>query len=316
MTEANGNSAATSPEVPCELRSFATLRGRPAIFVILHQEIQPDHLLAVRNQLGNKRFAELDFVIHSGGGNIHTAYQIAQIIHAHTDRMTACVPLYAKSAATLWCIAANNIVMDESAELGPLDTQVREQRSGGKLEYVSSLNPSKTLEQLRDFSLETLDHAMKLIFTRYRLSLSECLEHSTRFVQATTGALFGKLDPEKLGAYSRALTIGSEYGERLLSKSTDWGEARRKRVLDKLVRGYPSHDHIIDAPEMKEIGFPVTFFPDREREAVGTLLKWILSGNQAIRLVEPSARPQDAAIDSNLSDPKPESTASGTEGAT
>lgn len=274
MLEENGSgSPAVRPEIFDPLRTFVALRGRPALFVVLAETLHSRHLLAVRQQLGERSFDELDFVIDSGGGDINIAYRIVQLIRQHTQRMNACVPRYAKSAATLWCLAADRIVMDESAELGPLDPQIREQKSGGKIELVSALEPFKTLEQLRDFSLETLDHATRLIITRSGLGISECLEHSTRFVQATTGALFSKLDPEKLGAYSRALTIGAEYGDRLLSKSTDWSEGERKRVLDRLVRGYPSHDHIIDAPEMKELGFPVTLFADGEREAVVTLLK-------------------------------------------
>lgn len=273
--------------VPPELTAFAAIRGRPTIFVILHEAIQRPHLLALRHELANRRFSELDFVIHSGGGDINIAYQTVQLVNQHTERLTACVPLYAKSAATLWCLAAKEIVMDESAELGPLDTQVLERKRGGRIEYVSALNPFKTLEQLRDFSLETLDSATRLIARRSGLDVHESLDHAIRFVQATTGSIFAKLNPEKLGAYSRALEIGFEYGNRLLSRSTDWDRNRRTEVLEKLVRGYPTHDHVIDYPEMHELGFPVVLFPDAQREPLGALIDWILGGHTAVTLVAP-----------------------------
>lgn len=263
------------------------LRGRPAVFVVVNEPVQLKHLLDLRKELADRRYEELDFVIHSGGGDIHIAYQMAQLIRQHTSRMNACVPLYAKSAATLWCLAANQIVMDESAELGPLDTQIREEERGGKFEYVSALNPFKTLEQLRDFSLETLDSATKMIVVRSGLDLNDSLEHAIRFVQATTKPLFAKLDPATLGVYSRALAIGSEYGDRLLSRSTDWDKERREQVLDKLVRGYPTHDYIIDYTEMKDMGFSVALFAENERKSVDALLDWILTDATAVRLLEP-----------------------------
>lgn len=273
--------------VPPALTAFTAARGRPAAFVILHEAIRRPHLLALRDELADRRFAELDFVIHSGGGDINIAYQIVQLVCQHADRMRACIPLYAKSAATLWCLAAHEIVMDESAELGPLDTQILERKRGGRIEYVSALNPFKTLEQLRDFSLETLDFATRLIARRSGLDVHESLDHAIRFVQATTGSIFAKLNPEKLGAYSRALEIGFEYGNRLLSRSTDWDRNRRTEVLAKLVRGYPTHDHIIDYPEMQKMGFPVVKFPDAQRESLGILLDWILNGHTAVTLVAP-----------------------------
>lgn len=211
-------SGATRPAAPADdapLRDFATLRGRPAIFVVLHDSVQPAHLLLLRKEIGDRQFEELDFVIHSGGGDINTAYQMVQLIRQHTKRMNACVPLYAKSAATLWCLAANQIIMDESAELGPLDAQILEERRGGKTEYVSALNPFNTLERLRTFSLETLDTATMMIVRRSGLDLNESLQHAIRFVEATTGPLFSKLDPEKLGRYSRALAVGMAYGARV-----------------------------------------------------------------------------------------------------
>ena len=276
-----------------EFIEFATVRDRPAVFVILHEAIARAHLLTLREELGRRRFEELDLVIHSGGGDINLAYQIVQLIRQHTDSMRACVPLYAKSAATLWCLAADRIVMDESAELGPLDTQVLEQKSG-KIEFVSALNPFKALEQLQRESLVALHASMNMIVPRSGLDMNECLTHAIEFVQATTGMLFDKMDPEKLGEYGRALSIGKEYGKRLLRRyAADWDEETKTRALEQLVRGYPSHEYIIDYAELSEMGIPVDLFAEHESDAVGKLRKWILSGPSAVGLVEPPSPPPD-----------------------
>ncbi len=291
-------SGATRPAAPADdapLRDFATLRGRPAIFVVLHEPIQPAHLLLLRREVGDRRFDELDFVIHSGGGDINTAYQMVQLIRQHTKRMNACVPLYAKSAATLWCLAANQIVMDESAELGPLDAQVLEERRGGKTEYVSALNPFNTLERLQRFSLETLNVAVGTIERRSGLDLNESLQHAIRFVEATTGPLLSKLDPEKLGKYSRALAVGTEYGARLLRRFSETDEVTKTRILNRLVHGYPSHRYIIDYPELVEMGMHVALFAESERVPVGALHDWILAGGAGVLLIEPMNESEPAS---------------------
>lgn len=287
------NETATS-SAPPELTAFAAIRGRPTIFVILHEAIQRAHLLTLREELGTRRFSELDFVIHSGGGDIHVAYQIVQLIRQHTNRMGACVPLCTKSAATLWCLAADRIVMDESAELGPLDAQIYERKSGGG-RYTSALNPFKALEQLQRESLAALHTSMNMIVPRSGLDMNECLTHAIAFVQATTGMLFDKMDPQKIGEYGRALSIGTEYGERLLRRyAQDWDEDTKTLAMERLVLGYPSHEYIIDYAELNEMGIPVELFAENENEAVGNLHRWILTGRTTVGLVEPPSPPQDS----------------------
>lgn len=277
-------------EVP-ELSDFAQVRARPAVFVILQEAIELRHLLILRNEIDDRRFEELDLVIHSVGGDIHVAYQMVQLIRQHTRRMNACVPLYAKSAATLWCLAADRIVMDESAELGPLDVQIYEQRSGGG-RYTSALNPFKALEQLQRESLQALDTAMNMVVKKSGLDMNECLTHAITFVQATTGMLFDKMDPEKLGEYSRALAIGTEYGQRLLRRyAEDWDDSTKSQILERFVRGYPSHEYIIDYAELSEMGIPVSLFSDDERAKVESLRQKILTGPSMVKLVEPPPLP-------------------------
>ena len=86
---------------PNELRAFADARGRPAVFLFLAESMSLTHVVRLRNVLGNQMFEELDLVVNSGGGSIHAAYQIVELLRLHTERLFACVPFYVKSAATL-----------------------------------------------------------------------------------------------------------------------------------------------------------------------------------------------------------------------
>ena len=257
-----------------EMQAFATLRGRPAVFLVLYESLALKHLFLLRSALGERQFEDIDLVIHSGGGDINLAYQMVELIRLHTECLFACVPLYAKSAATLLCLGADEIFLDKTAQLGPLDTQVYEEKKGGKGEFTSALNPFKALEQAHSFSLDALDTSMRMIAGSSGLDLDECLRHAINFVVGTTGPLFSRLDPEKLGEYSRALAVGSEYGNRLLRRFTDWDDQRRSLVVDKLVHGYPSHDYVIDYHELKELGFKVQLFEDGEHDAFQAILDW------------------------------------------
>ena len=281
----------TKQEQPPEIVNFATVRGRPAVFLILLESLAPNHLSDLQSALGDQQFDDVDIVIQSGGGNIHTAYQIAELLRLHAKQVFACVPRYAKSAATLLCLGADEIVMDRLAQLGPLDTQVFDDAKG-KAEFPSALNPFKALEQLQAFSLAALNASVKMLVERSGLSLNECVKHAIEFAVGTTSPLFSQLDPEKLGEYSRALAIGSEYGDRLLRRS-GWEDPRQRlEVLNNLVHGYPSHDYIIDYRELQELGLNVKLFAPEEGDAAYKAMTCSLleagENGAFVRLVNPT----------------------------
>lgn len=289
-------------EFPSTLREFTSARGHSSVFLFLEESLNLTHVTRLRSALDNQEFKELDLVINSGGGSIHAAYQVIELLRFHAKRIHACVPFYAKSAATLLCLGADRLVVDELTQLGPLDTQIYEEKSGGKGDFTSALNPFKTLEQLQKFSLETLDLAVRTIFMRSGMGLDDCLKHAIDFVRGTTGPLFTQLNPEKLGEYSRALEVGSEYGERLLRRFTSWDDKKRAEILEKLVHGYPSHEYIIDYHELKEMGFDVSLFSGPERAAAQNVLgAW--KGQAVVALVVPEVTSKDRQ-------PDPEVTAS------
>ena len=278
-----------------ELIAFTNARGRPAVFLFLPESLDLRNVVQLREVLGAQEFEELDLVINSGGGDIHAAYQMIELLRLHTKRLYACIPFYAKSAATLLCIGADAIFVDELAQLGPLDTQIYEEKKGGRAEFTSALNPFKTLEQLQKFSLETLDITVKMLVRRSGMDLDECLKHAIDFVRGTTGSLFTQLNPEKLGEFSRALSVGTEYGERLLRRFTSWDKEKRTRILEKLVHGYPSHDYVIDYHELKEIGFNVKLFSESEHSAVQGLFKYMSARDRetVVDLVSPVEKPEE-----------------------
>ncbi|MGI5827634.1 MAG: SDH family Clp fold serine proteinase [Patescibacteria group bacterium] len=66
----------------------------------------------------------IDLIIHSPGGLVIAARQIAQALRSHKAKITAFVPYYALSGGTYIALAADEIVMDKNAILSQLDPQI------------------------------------------------------------------------------------------------------------------------------------------------------------------------------------------------
>jgi ClpP class serine protease len=68
----------------------------------------------------------IEIILHTPGGLVLAAQQIASALADHDGRVTAVVPHYAMSGGTLIAMAADEIVIDAHAALGPVDPQLGE----------------------------------------------------------------------------------------------------------------------------------------------------------------------------------------------
>ncbi|AEK73486.1 hypothetical protein GQS_07950 [Thermococcus sp. 4557] len=66
----------------------------------------------------------IDLIIHTPGGLVLAATQIAKALHDHPAETRVIVPHYAMSGGTLIALAADKIIMDPHAVLGPVDPQL------------------------------------------------------------------------------------------------------------------------------------------------------------------------------------------------
>jgi ClpP class serine protease len=66
----------------------------------------------------------IEMVLHTPGGLVLAASQIATALADHPAKVTAVIPHYAMSGGTLIALAADEIVMDPHAALGPVDPQL------------------------------------------------------------------------------------------------------------------------------------------------------------------------------------------------
>jgi ClpP class serine protease len=66
----------------------------------------------------------IEIILHTPGGLVLAARQIASALADHDGKVTAVVPHYAMSGGTMIALAADEILVDGHAALGPIDPQV------------------------------------------------------------------------------------------------------------------------------------------------------------------------------------------------
>lgn len=65
----------------------------------------------------------LDLILHSPGGSAEAAESIVAYLRSRFDHIRVFVPVAAMSAATMIALSANEIVMGQHSQLGPIDPQ-------------------------------------------------------------------------------------------------------------------------------------------------------------------------------------------------
>jgi ClpP class serine protease len=133
----------------------------------------------------------IDLVLHTPGGLVLAAEQIARALHSHEGKVTVFVPHYAMSGGTLIAMAADEIVMDSHAVLGPVDPQIGDLPAASILRVVEQ----KDVNSIDDRTLVLADVGRKALVqvsdTVYEL-LAERLppEQAKATVQALASGQF------------------------------------------------------------------------------------------------------------------------------
>ena len=101
----------------------------------------------------------IDLILHTPGGLVLASEQIAHALCRHPARVTIFVPHYAMSGGTLLALAADEIVMDDNAVLGPVDPQLGEYPAASILKIVEQ----KSIDEIDDKTLILADVARKAV---------------------------------------------------------------------------------------------------------------------------------------------------------
>jgi len=122
----------------------------------------------------------IDIVLHTPGGIVLASEQIAFALKRHPSKVTVFVPHYAMSGGTLIALAADEIVMDENAVLGPVDPQLGDPRTGtfpaaSILAAVETPNPNRddTILILANVAKKAIAQVHDIVFNLIKDRMSE-----------------------------------------------------------------------------------------------------------------------------------------------
>ncbi len=121
----------------------------------------------------------IDLILHTPGGLVLAAEQIACALKRHKGKVTVFIPHYAMSGGTLIALAADEIVMDPNAVLGPVDPQLATGQG-----YLPAASVLKALEQpnpnrddqtliLGDIARKAIQQVYETVYTLLRDKLPE-----------------------------------------------------------------------------------------------------------------------------------------------
>jgi hypothetical protein len=183
-------------------------------------------------------------ILATYGGDPDAAYRMARALKRFYGKFILLVFGYCKSAGTLIAIGADEIIMSDFAELGPIDVQILKEdefkRSSG-LDLQQSINVlgEGMYALFEKFFIETIYRSDGVISTQMATKVA------TDMAVGLLSPITSQIDPLKLGEQSRSIHVAFAYGVRL--------NPERANSVRSLVEDYPSHSFVIDREEARDL---------------------------------------------------------------
>lgn len=109
----------------------------------------------------------IDLIIHTPGGLVLAATQIARALKDHPAETRVIIPHYAMSGGTLIALAADKIIMDPHAVLGPVDPQLGQYPAPSIIRAVEKKGADKVDDQtliLADVAEKAIKQVRDFVF--------------------------------------------------------------------------------------------------------------------------------------------------------
>lgn len=134
----------------------------------------------------------IDLILHTPGGLVLATEQIGRALIRHPAKVTVFVPHYAMSGGTMLALAADEIVMDANAVLGPVDPQLGNMAAASILKVVEQKPISEIDDQtliMADLSRKAIDQVQRFVRTLLKDNIPKqkiAPENIERIVEAIT----------------------------------------------------------------------------------------------------------------------------------
>lgn len=203
----------------------------------------------------------------TGGGSADVAYRISRCLQDKYKKFVVLVSGQCKSAGTIIALGANEMILTDLGQLGPLDVQLR--KADELWELSSGLVAWDALSSLQQKAFAMFEQYLVdlKVKTGGQITLKTAAEIASQLTAGLYGEIFAQVDPMKLGENTRSMNISQQYGDRLGAKGGN--------ILDgtvaKLTAAYPSHSFVIDREEARALFKHVRSATDDELQLVKLL---------------------------------------------
>ncbi len=186
----------------------------------------------------------VDVLIVSNGGDPTVSWRIISMLRERFENIGVLLPYAAFSAATLFALGANEILMHPFSNLGPVDPQ---------LTYKKNQN-----EEIH-FGSEDLRNFFDFIQTDIGITDQEQKERAFELLCKETGAI-------GIGVAKRSTNFALSMGEKLLNLHLE-DSNKAKTIAESLNTSFYHHGYPVGRNEAKKIGLPVVY-PENELETL------------------------------------------------
>lgn len=174
----------------------------------------------------------VDVLIHSTGGDPLSAWKIMSLLRERFEKVGVLVPFMAFSAATLFALGADEIVMHPYASLGPIDPQIFMKQADGSI---------------RHFAYEDVAAFLRFLGTEVKIT-------EQAHISTVIEKLFSVVDPVNVGGAKRASELSSSVGERLLlTHMTGEDKGKAKIIAENLNKSFFAHGDAVSRKRAKEL---------------------------------------------------------------
>jgi len=248
---------------PIEILSDLSRRRERPVLLYANGPFSPETTSILHDGLRHQGLVErLDLVLQSGGGDPRTSRSLGVLLRSFTQHLCILVPEYAVSAATLLCLAADELILTPLSRLSPLDPQV--------LSEAAAPTPQAGQERRagpRSISTEEVRVFREMARTWF--GIGESTEENALLLQTLCQRIF----PTTLTTIYRADQEMRANADELL-RSHEPDPATRARICDQLISGFWSHSHAIHREEARELGLPVRDATPEEEECLSRFHAW------------------------------------------
>jgi hypothetical protein len=170
---------------------------------------------------------------------------MARVLQELYGKFTLFVTGFCKSAGTLVATAADELVVDDHGELGPLDIQMA--KTDELWETSSGLTVMEALNVLENKAFDMLEDGFLRIKTGSggQITFRTASEIAVSLVNGLLDPIYKQIDPMHVGEAGRAMNVARDFGTRL----SDSARNLRPNALSDLISLYSSHGFVIDRKE-------------------------------------------------------------------